>query len=198
MKKMLVSLLIGLLSITSLNGADDNTMNKKGFYVGAGVGSSSMDTDNDLNTTTYDGSSATHLYVGYQFNNVIALELGRTDYGDIKNEQTKAVMFSPTSTSLNANVGYSFLDSQLRVAAVIGISALNMNQKQQTFLDDSGIGFNWGATVQYEPNGLKGFGIRAGYTATSVSVEERTSTGSTTNTYTQTLSLPYIAVQYKF
>ncbi len=201
MKNIIIgSCIIGVMSSLFALETEDVAPNKKGFYIGVGAGSSSMSNDSTYNTKTYEGDSGTHIYAGYQFNNVVAIELAQTNYGDISNSQTKQVEFTPESTSLNVNVGYSMLNSQLRVSAILGLSSLKMNQKQQTFVDDAGVGLNYGAVIQYEPNFLHGLGVRLGYTGTLVDVEETVSSnyGYTTESYTQTTGMPYLALQYKF
>ncbi|MCW1890338.1 porin family protein [Vibrio chagasii] len=59
------------------------------------------------------------LYGGYQFNRIVGIELGYTDYADYESYGTK--VFSPTSLSVTANLGYTF-DSSIRPFVLAGLN----------------------------------------------------------------------------
>jgi hypothetical protein len=63
-------------------------------------------------------------------------------------------------------------------------------------LSDNGVSFHYGLGLQYEPDFLHGVGIRAAYTADTYIASLNNGSGS--ETYTQTLGLMYVALQYKF
>jgi opacity protein-like surface antigen len=137
---------------------------------------------------------------------VVGIELGYVDYGtyDAKTSGNE-YSYSAKGYSLSANLGYSFMDSQLRPFANLGAAYLSTKHKnlQANFVDatdDTGIGFHYGLGVQYEPNALKGVGFRIAYEIDSYATAIKT-TGTTSDidkTYTLSNSVLYAAVQYKF
>ncbi len=178
--------------------------NSSGAYVGLGFGNTVNDDDNfvsqQITTSSFDDAdSGLTLYGGYQFNDIVAVELSFSDYG--KFEAQDGFAEEPTSVSVSANVGYSFLDGQLRPFGVMGFGFVNMNYSNLPSyvisLDDKGASLHYGVGVQYEPDVLAGLGFRLAYEADSFGIQVSDFFGNET-TYTQTLGMLYAGVQFKF
>lgn len=164
----------------------------KGFYVGAGVGSTTFDSD-DENVSQIDTHGQTiKLLAGYQFSKVFALEGQYTKYSEIGNS---SYTWSPTSLSLSANLGYSF-DNGLRPFAIIGFSSLDLDESFQSLQDDSSSAVRYGVGLEYIPAELKRFSLRVGYEIDLFGIDFVDS-GSTT-TYDYTLEAFYVSAAYKF
>lgn len=201
MKKIVTGTLLGLLLSTGAMAGE----NRSGFYLGAGMGSVAY-SDSDLSVDMGVGKlknddNGLKLYGGYQFNNVIGIELGYADYGkNVQEVNTQDYSYAVKSYSVAANVGYSFLDSQLRPFVNVGLGFISGTHENLPVgyinINDNALSFHHGLGIQYEPNVLKGVGFRLAYEAdmyfTSVTA------GSTSKTYTQLNSMVYGAVQYKF
>lgn len=206
------TLLCALLATTSFAGE-----NRSGLYFGGGIGSANYN-DGDISEvlanskveTSADGMKG---YLGYQFNNVIGLELGYADYGKYEaSEANNDYSYSAQSYSVAANLGYSFLDSQIRPFFNLGLAYIQTKHENldpfYNSIKDSAIGAHYGIGIQYEPNILRGLGFRIAYEADSymTSVQKYTyssgsgyySASSSDEIYTQTNSLIYGAIQYKF
>jgi hypothetical protein len=178
--------------------------NSSGAYIGIGFGNTINEDDGfvseQITSSSFDdGDSGVTLYGGYQFNNIVGVELSFRDYG--KFEADSGFAQEPTGVSVGANVGYSFLDGQLRPFGVIGMGFVKMNYvnlpSYVISLDDSGAAVHYGVGVQYEPDALLGLGFRMAYEADSYAIEVQDSI-SGNKTYTQTLGMLYLGVQYKF
>ena len=117
-----ISIILGTLALTStivLAGPNSN-----GAYIGVGLGNSGYADDDmtkkELRIDNIDtADSGYKVYGGYQFNNVIGIELGYTDYGKFSADDGYSQ--AATAFSVAANVGYSFLDGQLRPFATLGL-----------------------------------------------------------------------------
>ena len=206
MKKVLTGVLLGALLASSAMAEEGG--NRSGLYIGAGMGNAGY-SDSDLSLTISgsnidDTASGVKAYLGYQFNNVIGLELGYADYG--KYEATNPLSdyaYSATSYSLAANLGYSFWNSQMRPFVNLGLAYLStkhegMLPQYVDLTNDVGIGFHYGLGFQYEPDVLHGVGFRIAYEADTYATALSTGYTATDKTYTQVNSLLYAAVQYKF
>lgn len=178
--------------------------NSSGAYVGLGFGNTVIEDDDfvrqEVTTASFDDTDVgATLYGGYQFNNIVGVELSFSDYGKFKAQDGFAE--EPTSFSVSANVGYSFLDGQLRPFGVMGFGIVNMNYKNLPSYvlssDDTGGSVHYGVGIQYEPDVLAGLGFRLAYEADSFAIEVSDIFGNDT-TYTQTLGMLYAGVQFKF
>ena len=192
MKKSLISIASVLLLLSSASAQEDANVvapaqeqakvnTGKGFYVGAGVGYSyywaalsestyNMDngqykfSEQDLS----DSDTGYILYAGYQFNKIVGVELAYTDYGQYTHVDItgKEVQQDPVSTSLYANLGYNFLNGQLRPFGLLGIGYLQQNQSEKYLdVDENVATAHFGVGVEYYPTVLKGLGIRATWTS---------------------------------
>jgi len=206
MKKSLKLIALSTALVSALYAGDGN---RSGFYFGAGVGEAGYSDDglakvisgDDVKTDNDDTNMK--IYLGWQFNNVIGVELGYADYGTFVSENPlNPYTYEAQSYSVAANLGYSFWNSQLRPFVNLGLAYLttkheNMNPAYQDLTDDKNIGFHYGIGFQVEPNILYGLGFRIAYEAdTYFTTVEGTYTND--DDYTQTNSLLYASVQYKF
>jgi hypothetical protein len=197
------TLLCALVATTTFAGE-----NRSGFYFGGGVGNANY-SDNGLSLVIGDAEiekSADGIkgYLGYQFNNVVGLELGYADYGKYKSTRVGSdYSYAAQSYSVAANLGYSFLDSQLRPFVNLGLGYVQTKHENlyplYKSIKDAAVSLHYGVGIQYEPNILRGLGFRIAYEAdTYMTAIETYGSSSFDDTYTQTSSLVYAAVQYKF
>ena len=199
----------------------------KGFYIGAGVGTSFYNVSltqseyslyDEDGTYTIKGDDLDQLddsdvgylfYGGYQFNKIIGVEGSFTDYGTVTGTiSNKVFSKKPQSYAVSANAGYNFLNGQLRPFGLLGLGYLATNQNsaydEMNGWDDGLATVHFGFGVEDYPMVLQGFGVRGSYTADSCVSEVDTREGpSTTDKVVQTLlwqtySVLYIGAQYKF
>ena len=207
MKKIIITTVLGAMLAT---GAVDGD-NRSGLYVGLGYGKANYADDGLSEQLSHgseveDSNNGPKAYIGYQFNNVIGIELGYADYGKYEAKTSgNDYSYAAKSYSLSANLGYSFMDSQLRPFVNLGAAYLSTKHENlyRTFEDttnDTGLGFHYGLGIQYEPNALKGVGFRVAYEIDSYATAIKTvgTHSDFDKTYTQANSLLYAAVQYKF
>ena len=206
MKNILVLMLfLFTMSINSYAGE-----NAKGFYLGLGYGDVTFH-DGGFSTNIYvntgpieSKSNGMKVYTGYQFNNVIAIEASYTDFGKYSSKSNdNDFSISPKATSIYANLGYSFFDSQVRLFTTLGFASLahNYDKHPNTLLviEDETFSLKYGFGLAYEPNALHGVGFRVAfeqlaYNTTIKDDEDWFTLGS----YNQSLTLIYLGVQYKF
>lgn len=227
MKKSVISLAVAFAA-TSLMSAEvliDEDISE-GFYLGAGIGGSFYNvsltqssyylydpegtyTINGSDLDQLDGSDMGYLfYGGYQFNKIIGVEASFTDYGTFSSKVRRyEFTMKPQSYAISANAGYNFFNAQLRPFGLLGLGYLVRNQsgayeKMKAFDNDFAT-LHMGLGVEYYPTVLKGFGVRASYTADSYVSDVDTREISTADKVTQTTlwqyySIVYVGVQYKF
>lgn len=198
-KSLFVMGAAALLSTAAMAGP-----NSSGAYIGFGYGNTIYESDGfvseQITPSAFDeDDGGLTFYGGYQFNNIVGVELSYRDYG--KFEADSGFAQEPTGLSVGANVGYSFLDGQLRPFGVLGMGFVKMNYinlpSYVISLDDSGAAVHYGVGVQYEPDILLGLGLRMAYEADTYTIEVQDSSIGT-KTYTQTLGMLYLGIQYKF
>ena len=200
-----ILLVIGAVAFLSTAGIAGP--NSHGAYVGAGYGNSAYG-DADFvqealgRVNLEETDTGYKVYGGYQFNNVIGIEVGYNDYGTA----TASQEYSQAAKSFNvaANLGYSFLDGQLRPFATLGLGVVSLDWQNlpayYTSLNDTAGAFHYGLGIQYEPDFLIGFGLRLAYEVDTYAINISGFNGTTfvDETYIQTLGLAYMGVQYKF
>lgn len=168
---------------------EDLTPKYKGFYIGAGLGSTTFDSSDDVGASLFEDDGQTvKILAGYQFSKVFALEGQYTKYSELA---IPGYSLSPTSFSLSANLGYSF-DNGLRPFGIIGVAVLDLDESGQKFEDDSSGAIRYGFGLEYAPVQLKGLAVRVGYEVDFFAIDF----GSVTNDYT--LDAFYVAASYKF
>ena len=135
--------LVGLVSLPTFSAGIEG-----GPYIGAGLGVH-QDSDTDGGANLDAESMGYSLYGGYQFNRIVGIELGYTDYAEYGKYSFK--LLSPTSLSVAANVGYTF-DNSIRPFVLAGLSYVDLTSSNSAFYgDDSGAGFRFGIGVEYTP-----------------------------------------------
>lgn len=92
-----------------------------GAYIGLGYGMTSFSITDNGKELFGQGSSGLKLYGGYQFNQIVGVELAYNDFGKFDAKSGQSYSESPTNISLSANLGYAFLDGQLRPFATLGL-----------------------------------------------------------------------------
>ncbi|MFA0079601.1 porin family protein [Vibrio artabrorum] len=134
--------IVGLISLPALAAGTNG-----GAYIG-GVVSAYQDSDTDDAPSLDSEGTGYSLYGGYQFNRIIGVELGYTNYADYKNG---AEQLSPTSISALANIGYTF-DNTIRPFALAGLSTIDLHANNAAnYDDDNGVGFHFGVGVEFSP-----------------------------------------------
>ena len=166
MKK--IALLLVLFS--AFTHANDNT---SGFYLGGGVGTTVFDDGGafDYTDVSIDSDDSSIKFIGgYQFNRIVAVELQYTKYGDInvnhpvvKNAGYKGMDIESSSTSLAANLGYTF-DSGWRPFAILGLGSLESSTDVLGLsLSENNTTFHYGIGAEYAPKALSGLAFRVAY-----------------------------------
>ena len=189
MKKIiLVSLLAFGLTTSAI--ANDNG---EGVYFGLGYGSTAFDDDNiRISNLKDDSDNGVKIYGGYQFNKIVGVEATYTDYGKFSYPDAE---ISAPAVSVAANLGYNFLDAQLRPFALVGLSHLNISQSGTPIYDDDDtIAFSYGIGIEYAPTVLNGIGFRAEWNADIFTVTKLFNDED----YVQAFGMFNVAVQYKF
>ncbi|WP_353499587.1 porin family protein [Vibrio chaetopteri] len=168
---------------------------ESGFYIGGGYGLTESKLENqDVSAfPTIDGERSLRVYGGYQFNRIVALEGGYTNYGDLSHQSLQGVKINPTAFSLAANLGYSF-DNGLRPFATLGLSRVNMDVKYNGQKEsDSATGFRYGLGLEYAPQMVEGLAMRLAYEADAFNVDI-----GDPKTYTFSVGSVYLGASYKF
>lgn len=167
-----------------------------GTYVGAGIGAFQKSDTDGAGSLDAKGTGYT-LYGGHQFNRIVGVELGYTDYADYKQSGTK--MMSPTSLSASANLGYTF-DNSIRPFVLVGLSYVDLNATDSAFAgDNSGTGLHFGVGVEYSP--MENLTLRAISQADTVNIEDKiTIAGNTVrmDSHDVTFSSVSLGVSYNF
>lgn len=205
----LLAILIAFF-ITPLSQADET----RGFYIGAGAGSTSLDDkDNFFGDTggmlsiNEDGNTY-KLIAGYQVNRILAIEGQYTKYGDVNFQvpllQNKTLFnWSPEALSLSANAGYTF-NNGLRPFGILGLSILDLNQSAKVLDKENYLGLRYGLGLEYAPIALRNLSIRVGYEADFFYADEEYiyhgiySDYTLSEMYDFTLDSFYMSVSYKF
>ena len=98
--------------------------------------------------------SSYNFYAGYQFNNIVEVELSYKDYGTLEKEYFTE---NPYSIDFSANLGYNFLNNQFRPFVIVGAGYMYSNSN---VLEDNFTVFNLGFGGEYYPTSFKGVGFR--------------------------------------
>ena len=172
-------------------------------YVGLGVGSSAY-VDNgfakrELASVSEDialESIGAKIYGGVRFNKIIGIEATYIYYGHFKLNDNYS--YKAHSISVAANLGYTFLGTQLRPFALVGLGYVISD------FNDEGLGIDKkkptlevGFGLDYMPHYLSGFGVRIAFESNnfSYSVEGSDTEGVK---YDQGIGIGYIGVSYHF
>lgn len=194
--KMKSITVLGALTAIALSVNVQANQDVSGFYLGAGVGTTNVDTDtNGYSSNSDTDGSTVKLLGGYQFNRIVAIEAQYTKYGDITplSNFSKTYQWSPTTVSLAANLGYTF-ENGLRPFATIGLSSLDLDESIKTIDDSSATALRFGAGLEYTPAALSGVSFRAGYEGDAFTIDNGIGYSDTT----VILGSVYVAASYKF
>jgi len=204
MKKILLSVATIATLSTAAVAADT------GIYLGVGYGATSFyDSDmvKDLApTASLDKSDAgLKVYGGWMINKIVGVEVGYANYGSFALDDTS---IDVSSYSVAANLGYTFLDGQLRPFGLAGLSYIDNDYPKgdaQDNVDPTNMGVHLGVGVSYAPTILHGVGFRLAYeidvfSADTISTKYDSygTETTTTDTYTQSVGTIYAGVEYNF
>ena len=197
MKKTITILSTAAILATSAMAAES-----KG-YVGLGFGGSGY-TDSDLikdaskETAKLDTSDVGFLaYGGYQFNKIVGVEGAYNNYGSFSVGDNDKIKVS--SVSVAANLGYDFLDDQLRPFGLVGLSYVMSDYPDEgKNFDVTPVGIHFGLGLDYTPTMLKGVGFRVAYTLDSYNLTADISKDKLDESYVQSAGLFYLGVNYNF
>ena len=189
MKKIIFASLLAFGLTSSAIASEDGS----GAYIGLAYGATAFDNGDGLSTITDDSDSGYKVYGGYQFNKIVGIEASYTDYGTFKYRSGKTLEAS--AISLAANLGYNFLDGQLRPFGLIGLSSLSLDQNHGSVYDDDRVlSVSYGLGIEYSPKMFQGVGFRAMWNIDAYSVQEYRFSDS----HVEAMGMFSAAVQYKF
>jgi hypothetical protein len=207
MKKIISSLIIFLILPNYLFASEDGS----GTYFGLAGGYSTynagffanhyvIEDDTGITFTKSFSESATgfKVYGGYQFNKIVAVEAAYTEYGEFN---AKNYSQDPNSFSVYANLGYNFLNGQLRPFGMVGLGYLKSFQSHD-LLEQDFVTFHGGAGIEYSPTIFKGVGFRASVDW-DINTKFQNGVDDSNNQvdsilFFQRYSLWSLAIQYKF
>ena len=190
MKKAIALALCTVFASSAYAGATD-----PGFYIGGGFGltESKMENLDESRAPTLDGERALKVYGGYQFNRIVAVEAGYTNYGKLGYSSEPDFSATPSALSVAANLGYTF-DNGIRPFATVGLSHVSMKFSDSSTSDtDSATGFRYGVGVEYSPQMVDGLAMRLAYEVDAFNVEV-----SRNNTDVYAVGGLYLGASYKF
>ena len=215
-KKIAISLAAMLLLSSSAFAEDTNTLKAEnshanGYYMGLGYGTTSF-SDGDFGkefenfkvAPDQDSDSGFKLYGGYKFNKIVAVEGSYINYGTMNFKYTEdgtgtATQMKPYSLNVAANLGYDFLNNQLRPFALAGVGYVNYAQSgvQKVYTTDGSFATTVGLGVEYTPTLFQGVGFRLAYDADIAAVSVNYPTKDD-KTFWQTLHMISLSAQYRF
>jgi len=190
MKKMILASLLAFGFTASAMASEDGS----GAYAGLAYGNTAFSDDGAIAGNLRDDSDkGLKVYGGYQFNKIVGVEATYTDYG--KYTYDDGTTLEATAISVGANLGYTFLDGQLRPYALVGLSYLTLDQSTPIYDDDKTISYTYGVGIEYSPKVLNGVGFRAAWN-TDIYIVDSSGTGDDYDA--QGFGMLSVAVQYKF
>lgn len=174
MKKHLAFLFITAAISNTAHAVEDI---HQGFFWGAGFGHTSY-VDDTWDESSYSDTqdSTRKIYAGYRFNRIVAVELGYTDYGQVKSCHNSSCSLGsytvePEAFSIAANVGYTF-DNGLRPFAIVGLSSIDLNQSERIFDSDSDVSFRFGIGGEFSPKEVPELAFRLSWEMDLFDAEE--------------------------
>lgn len=230
MSKKVVMSLVAMLALSSTAFAADTNTNEtssqtssevskaanphaNGYYVGLGYGMTGF-SDGDFGkefenfkvAPDNDTDSGFKIYGGYKFNKIVGVEGSYVNYGKMDFKYTEggtgtATEIKPYSLNVAANLGYDFLDDQLRPFALVGLGYVGYGQSgvQKLYTTDGSFATIIGMGVEYTPNLFQGVGFRLAYetdiTAVTVTYSDSTKDDKA---FLQSVSMISLSAQYRF
>ena len=183
-----------------------------GFYVGLGYGTTGF-SDGDFGKEfdsfkvepDNDTDSGFKFYGGYKFNKIVGVEGSYVNYGTMDFKYTEggsgtATEIKPYSLNVAANLGYDFLNNQLRPYALVGMGYVNYNQSGQTlYSSESSFAGVFGLGLEYTPTMFQGVGFRLSYDSTIPAVVMTYADSSKDDkVFLQSFNMISLNVQYRF
>ena len=216
MKKTIASIISTTLLSSGLFATDvnktDTAIINTGWYIGFGAGASSY-SDRDMGkdfenfSVEVDQNSDTgfKFYGGYKFNTIVGVEASYVQYGTFDFKSSDAATtnvtteIKPKSLNVAANLGYDFLNDQLRPYALVGLGYVNFSQSgaPSVYSTDNGAAFVWGLGLEYTPTLFKGVGFRVSLDNTCPVVIQSYDNADS-KAFVTPLRLLSLGVQYKF
>ena len=188
-----------LLTLTlSAEKKDDNNI-----YVGIGFGGSAYvdsgfakeqiaGVDKDIEK---DGIGA-KVYAGYQVNKIIGLEVSYVYYGSFKANDNYE--YHAQGLSAAGNIGYTFLDNQLRPYVLIGLGYIISDFPHDGVdVSDYKPSLHTGLGLTYVPKVLEGMGFRIAYESNSFNYTLHRGTDKE-KSYPQGFGILYLGGEYRF
>jgi len=176
----------------------------RGFYGGIGFGSTAFEDDGFVKeeqpTVKGDLSvkdKGAKVYLGYQVNKIVGLELGFTDYGSFYAED---YVHKTKSTDIAVNVGYTFLEGTLRPYMLVGLGYIfnDFPHNDVPSISINSLSSHIGLGLDYTPVFTSGFGIRVAFEADGYTYGIEQGGTDTVKEYQQTLGILYLGVHYKY
>ena len=210
------TLVVGTLSAANLNATTPakTTAIHTGWYMGLGLGAAGysdgdMGKDFENYQVQIDQKSnlGVKLYGGYKFNSIVGVEASYINYGTFSYKAAGSYTgivnteVKPQSLNVAANLGYDFLDDQLRPFALIGLGIVNFGQSgaPEVYSKDNGAALVYGIGVEYTPTLFKGIGFRATMESdTAYVIQSYDDPTKDDKAYAHTLALISLGVNYKF
>ena len=191
------------MAVTLCTTIADAVEDGSGAYIGLGFGSTAyVDSGFVKEQQTAEdelgaNDSGFKIYGGYQANKIIGIEASYVNYGEFTAGDYK---HSSQSFNIAANLGYSFLDGQLRPFSLLGIGYLrNTFPKDNTpLIDEDNFAMHVGLGLDYTPKGLGGVGFRIAYEGNSYSYDVDENQTTKADSYRQAFGILYLGVQYRF
>jgi len=186
MKKVLLASLLAFGLTSSAMASEDGS----GAYFGAAYGVTGYANDDKSGKIKDDSDSGYKIYGGYQFNKIVGVEATYVDYGTFTYNNGDKV--DANSFNVAANLGYTFLQGQLRPYGIVGLGAVSLDSPR--FSDDSAVSFSYGVGIEYSPKMFKGVGFRAMWNVDAFVVDDLIGGDD----HLEALAMFSAAVQYKF
>lgn len=209
----IVALLVpAQLAICTAQTTEIATDDGSGAYIGVGGGWSGYGAgfisgdyyiDDEVSGSTQvksyqEDTGGYRLYGGYLFNQYIGIEAAYTDYGTMEFDGYSQ---NPEAGAVVANVGYAFLEGQLRPFGLLGLGYLKSNQSRE-ILDEEFVTVHAGLGVEYYPHALRGLGFRAAFEGDfrvdSESATDESGSNVSLQTFYKRYLLFYAGLQFKF
>ena len=175
---------------------------ERGFYLGVGSGLLLYDDGGLLGKEFHVRHNASglgyfKLYGGYQLHRVIAIELSTFNY--LVENSKNSYNYKAKGVFVGPNIGLTFVDRQVRLFALPGLSVLYLRHENVTEVSDkaqASLALHIGVGITYEPKDFYNMAFRLAiendYTATYIDGRDAPTE------YAQNLSQLYLGLEYKF
>jgi len=130
---------LGAVAVVLAMGVANAQDDMKGWYVGVGAGSASIElqTDSDLSSTVDESPTAVRLFGGYRVVKYFAFEFGVGDFGEISTTTSTGDTYEATLSGIDLNV-FGILplaDGIVDLYIKVGIAETEI---RETVIDDAG------------------------------------------------------------